>query len=235
MSHPDAFPNDSRAQAWANERMKLISEAYGVLRDPARRAEYDRIHRQRGDTPSAASSATTDQRVRCPACRAEGTTACVVCGGSSDQDCPGCYGSHVITCPVCSGAGSLSQSAYEQLIEELLQAEARSEKTDQQHSARRSSGRSGGDPFWEVGYWDRPQPNRELLLASLHLAAVLSLVIPGAGQLYNREPQKALTYLGIAFMLFLGISLFKGLGLLLLLAFWIYNVYEAKVTSERRK
>lgn len=30
MPHPDAFPNDPRAQAWADERMKQINEAYTV-------------------------------------------------------------------------------------------------------------------------------------------------------------------------------------------------------------
>jgi TM2 domain-containing membrane protein YozV len=234
MSHPDVFPNDRHAQSWANERMKLINEAYTTLRDATRRAGYDRIHMQQDATSSTASGATTDHRVRCPACRAKGTMACVVCDGSGSQDCPGCYGAQVVTCPVCSGAGSLSQSAYEQLIEELVQAEARSEKTDQQYGSQRSSGRAGRDPFWEVGYWDLPQPNREPLLTSLRLAAALSLFIPGAGQLYNREPQKALTYLGIAFMLFVGVSLLKGLGLLLLLAFWIYNVYDAHSAAGKR-
>jgi len=36
--HPDAHPNDSQAE----QRFKEISEAYAVLRDPAKRRQYDR-------------------------------------------------------------------------------------------------------------------------------------------------------------------------------------------------
>jgi len=38
--HPDAHPPETRAQA--EERMKLLNQAYHVLSDPGRRAEYDR-------------------------------------------------------------------------------------------------------------------------------------------------------------------------------------------------
>ena len=39
--HPDRNPGDSRAE----EQFKEIAEAYGVLVDPAKRAEYDQWKR----------------------------------------------------------------------------------------------------------------------------------------------------------------------------------------------
>jgi hypothetical protein len=39
--HPDKFPQGSKAQRQAEERLKAINAAYDVLKDPARRAAYD--------------------------------------------------------------------------------------------------------------------------------------------------------------------------------------------------
>jgi molecular chaperone DnaJ len=45
--HPDANPGDSRAET----RFKAVSEAYGVLSDPAKRREYDEARRLFGGSP----------------------------------------------------------------------------------------------------------------------------------------------------------------------------------------
>lgn len=228
MSHPDAFPNDPRGQAWANERMKRINEAYSVLRDPATRAEYDRSTVSAAPPEETAEPAT--QRLRCPLCEGDGRTVCLTCQGRGNPDCPGCGGRYTVTCPACGGLGNLSADDYERLVEELNEAESRTQQSHSGYAARSASQRGSHDPFWQVGYWDRPQ---ERLQVKLPPAPVLSLFLPGAGQFYNREPQKGLTYLGIAFLLFLGIGLLKGVGVLIWLGFWAYNVYDAYSTAER--
>jgi curved DNA-binding protein CbpA len=42
-AHPDARPHDRQAAA----RFQALTDAYDLLRDPARRADYDRGHRSR--------------------------------------------------------------------------------------------------------------------------------------------------------------------------------------------
>lgn len=40
-NHPDKFPNDARARKHAEERCKAFTEAHAVLKDPAKRREYN--------------------------------------------------------------------------------------------------------------------------------------------------------------------------------------------------
>ncbi len=78
MSHPDAFPNDPRAQAWADERMKQINEAYTVLSDPTKRSDYDRTQSDRRSwQESGPRHGGPEEQVgglSCPACEGEGET-----------------------------------------------------------------------------------------------------------------------------------------------------------------
>lgn len=225
MSHPDAFPNDPRGQAWANERMKQINEAHSVLRDPVSRAEYDRTRspqqgpEARGDR--GAHPQQTEPQVSCPLCEKHGRVPCLTCQGRGDASCPGCHGQQLVFCPACRGAGWLTETEYERLREDVERAE--------QQSAAQSPAQ---DPFWQVGYWNRSS-SQSLPLGRPQTALMLSFFIPGAGQFYNREPQKGLTYLGIAFALFVGIGLLKGVGLLLWVGFWAYNLYDAYSTANR--
>jgi DnaJ domain len=55
--HPDKFAGSSQwQQAIAQERTKAINEAYGVLSDPIKRANYDREYKQETRAKSAAAS-----------------------------------------------------------------------------------------------------------------------------------------------------------------------------------
>ena len=40
-NHPDKYPNDARARKHGEERTKAFTEAYAVLKDPAKRKAYD--------------------------------------------------------------------------------------------------------------------------------------------------------------------------------------------------
>jgi len=134
MSHPDAFPKDARGQAWANERMKQIHEAYDVLKDPGKRAAHDR---ERTEHQASTGSNQRNQqqqrqqyrepRVRCPLCEAQGKISCLTCQGQGDWLCPGCEGAKVVVCPVCRGTGSLTATEYERLREEVERARHQAE------------------------------------------------------------------------------------------------------------
>ncbi len=61
------------------------------------------------------------------------------------------------------------------------------------------------------------------------IAAVLSFIFVGLGQIYNGEVVK-----GILFMVFSGVlflTVFFYIGFFLLPAFWLYNVYDAYTTA----
>ena len=63
------------------------------------------------------------------------------------------------------------------------------------------------------------------------IAAVLSLIWVGLGQIYNGEVVK-----GILFMVFSGVlflTVFFYIGFFLLPAFWVYNIYDAYSTAVR--
>ncbi|HET8579741.1 MAG TPA: DnaJ domain-containing protein [Nitrospiraceae bacterium] len=231
-SHPDKFAGNPSAEAWANERMKVIHEAMTVLLDPARRAKYDQEYsvgkdRQAQHRRPKAHEQPAETQVRCPTCEGAGDVECLTCNGRGDLSCPGCQGDRLVPCPTCSGAGTLSSEEYDHIIQEHLRSERQAQTTHARHGGRQHPSQ---DPFWQVGYWDRPAPPR----IKLRPAVALSVLIPGAGQIYNGEPQKGLTYLGIGLLLFLGIGLLKGPGVLLWLGFWLYNVYDAHSTAERR-
>lgn len=205
--------------------MTQINGAYGVLRDPAKRAEYDRTRNPRQGRETRRDQGThqqqTEPRVSCPLCEGRGRVPCLTCQGRGNGSCPGCDGQRAVLCPICHGAGSLTEMEFERLHEEAERAEQQAGTHPQAH-----------DPFWQVGYWERPA-SQSLSLGRPQTALMLSFFIPGAGQFYNREPQKGLTYLGIAFALFLGIGLLKGVGLLLWVGFWAYNLYDAYSTANR--
>lgn len=64
------------------------------------------------------------------------------------------------------------------------------------------------------------------------VAAVLSALFPGLGQLYNRELEKGLAVI-VAFFV-AGISVLFLVGFVLAPAVWIYAAYDAAKAAERR-
>jgi TM2 domain-containing membrane protein YozV len=56
-------------------------------------------------------------------------------------------------------------------------------------------------------------------------SAIYSLVFPGLGQLNNGDMSRGLLFFAIAFILIL--SLHLGVTLIILVLFWIYNIYDA--------
>lgn len=66
---------------------------------------------------------------------------------------------------------------------------------------------------------------------SAGLAAVLSALVVGLGQLYNGQIGKGIAFFVLAIIL--GITIFIGIGLILVPIFWIYNVYDAYDTAKK--
>jgi TM2 domain-containing membrane protein YozV len=63
------------------------------------------------------------------------------------------------------------------------------------------------------------------------LAAVLSFLIPGLGQIYNGEIGKGIGILVLAIIL--GILFFLLVTMLILLILWIWNIYDAYSTAQQ--
>jgi len=64
------------------------------------------------------------------------------------------------------------------------------------------------------------------------VAALASLLVPGLGQVYNREIGKGILFFG-AFLLS-ALSLVVLIGFILLPVVWIYSIYDAFVVAQRR-
>jgi DnaJ-class molecular chaperone len=110
--HPDKFPNPDQ-KAKAQEKTKEINEAYEVLRNPAKRAEYDKERLTRSTTENNSSSAhasgqhgqesnssyeqATTQKKNNPAHKHNQIVECKDCKGmvsTSAELCPHCGASY---------------------------------------------------------------------------------------------------------------------------------------------
>ena len=83
--HPDIRSRESNSEA--DERLRQVLEAYALLRDPHRRAAYDRAHRAHQDTGPDTSDA---QRLRRRSAAAMGRTRApaLLIGRLSTNRCP---------------------------------------------------------------------------------------------------------------------------------------------------
>ena len=64
------------------------------------------------------------------------------------------------------------------------------------------------------------------------VAAVLSALFPGLGQIYNRELEKGLLVIVASFLALF--SILVGIGLLLYPAVWLYAIYDAYTVADRQ-
>lgn len=64
------------------------------------------------------------------------------------------------------------------------------------------------------------------------VAAVLSALFPGLGQLYNRELEKGLLVIVASFLALF--SILVGIGLLLYPIVWLYAIYDAYTVADRQ-
>ena len=64
------------------------------------------------------------------------------------------------------------------------------------------------------------------------VAAVLSVLLPGLGQLYNRELQKGIAVLGAGLIALASVAAL--VGIVLYPAVWLYAVWDAYVVAERQ-
>ena len=63
------------------------------------------------------------------------------------------------------------------------------------------------------------------------IAAVLSALFPGLGQIYNGQISKAVLFIIVGFLL--ALTIFIIIGIILYPLFWIYNVYDAYNTAKK--
>lgn len=65
-------------------------------------------------------------------------------------------------------------------------------------------------------------------------AALLSLFIPGAGQVYIGQKTKGITFFIATTLALVSPLIIGGLGLLLFFGIWLYNVYDAMMTAKTK-
>lgn len=63
------------------------------------------------------------------------------------------------------------------------------------------------------------------------LAAILSLLFPGLGQLYNGETNKGILFIVVGIVL--AITIFLIIGIVAYPAFAIYNIYDAYSSAKK--
>ncbi len=63
------------------------------------------------------------------------------------------------------------------------------------------------------------------------IAAILSFLFTGLGQIYNGEIGKGLAFIVIGF--FIALTALLLIGFLLYPIFWIYNIYDAYSTAKK--
>lgn len=66
---------------------------------------------------------------------------------------------------------------------------------------------------------------------STGVAAVLSFIIPGLGQIYNGQIGKGIIFIIISVIL--AFTIFILIGFVLYPIFWIYNIYDAYETAKK--
>jgi TM2 domain-containing membrane protein YozV len=66
---------------------------------------------------------------------------------------------------------------------------------------------------------------------STGIAAVLSFVVPGLGQIYNGQIGKGILFVIISIILVL--SMLVLVGFILYPLFWVYNIYDAYKTAQK--
>ena len=93
----------------------------------------------------------------------------------------------------------------------------------------------------ECGVRQRPPPNSSLdstvddLLGGGNpfVAAVLSALFPGLGQLYNRQLEKGIVF--VAAGMVAALSMIVVVGIVLYPAVWLYAIYDAYRVAERQE